>query len=151
MENAAKALIIAGAILISIILISIGIIVVNQGREVVDEAGMKMTQQQIQIFNADFDTYNGTQRGSTVKTFLSVVAANNSTHREDGLMITVTPAASMSGTSRSNEPNALSVMSAKVSTTKKYIITLKYAEDTGRINEAIIEDATTGGADGGPI
>ena len=36
MENASKALIIAGAILISILLISIGIMLINSGREVTD-------------------------------------------------------------------------------------------------------------------
>lgn len=141
MENAAKALIIAGAILISIILISIGIIVVNQGKEVVDEAGQKMSQQQIQIFNADFDTYNGTQRGSTVKTFLSVVAANNSTHKDDGLAITVSGPKFTSGTKK---PNELSQMQASISTTKKYVVTLLYDEDTGRINGAKIEEAKSG-------
>ena len=44
MENASKALIIAGAILISIILISIGIMVIQAGNSVVSDAEDKMDQ-----------------------------------------------------------------------------------------------------------
>ena len=78
MENASKALIIAGAILISIILISIGIMVIQAGNGVIDQSGEQMDQQAKQAFNSQFANYSGTQRGSTVKSLLQVVMASNS-------------------------------------------------------------------------
>ena len=59
MENASKALIIAGAILISILLISVGIIVINAINDPVSQAGSSAESQAIQIFNAKFDAYVG--------------------------------------------------------------------------------------------
>ena len=38
MENASKALIIAGAILISIVLITLGVVILGQGQEVVNSS-----------------------------------------------------------------------------------------------------------------
>lgn len=150
MENAAKALIIAGAILISIILISIGIIVVNQGKEVVDEAGAKMSQQQIQIFNSEFETYANKQRGSTVRTLLSAIIANNATHADDGLVIGVT--FTEGSLSKEVDINKISRAQSKVSTTKNYDVVLTYSE-VGRVCE--IEITKAGGAaipaPGGPI
>ena len=50
MENASKALIIAGAILLAIIIISLGLMVTNQAKEQVGNANL--SAQQIQTFNA---------------------------------------------------------------------------------------------------
>lgn len=80
MENASKALIIAGAILISIILISIGIMIVNGGMGIVDRGIGSMTSQEIQVFNSQFTNYEGTQRGSVVKTLMETVSSSNATN-----------------------------------------------------------------------
>ena len=50
MENASKALIIAGAILLAIVIISLGLIVVNNTRNVTDNTNL--SEQEIQAFNA---------------------------------------------------------------------------------------------------
>lgn len=82
MENASKALIIAGAILISIVLISIGILVVNSADNLVSGAGEQMSAQEIQLFNRQFDTYLGTQKGSAIRTLMGTVSSSNATHDE---------------------------------------------------------------------
>ena len=63
MENASKALIIAGAILLSILLISLGIMVYNNARNAVGSADLSDTQ--IQAFNSQFTSYTGTA-GKTI-------------------------------------------------------------------------------------
>ncbi len=73
MENASKALIIAGAILISILLISVGVMVMNSADSVVGTAGDQMDQAAIESFNARFTQYAGTQRGSTIKSLMNTV------------------------------------------------------------------------------
>lgn len=74
MENASKALIIAGAILISILLISVGIIVMNTINEPVDEAGRQADQQAVEMFNSKFTAYGGKgQRAASVKALITAV------------------------------------------------------------------------------
>ena len=57
MENASKALIIAGAILLSILLISLGILIYNNAKGTVDEANL--SDQEIQTFNSRFSGFLG--------------------------------------------------------------------------------------------
>ncbi|MDE5831159.1 MAG: hypothetical protein K2H53_06095 [Clostridia bacterium] len=89
MENASKALIIAGAILISIILVSIGIIVVQSANGVIGGAQESFSEQEIRIFNSEFENYIGDQKGSTVRTLMNKVKSSNATHDEDH-QVTVT-------------------------------------------------------------
>jgi hypothetical protein len=76
MENASKALIIAGAILISILIISFGVIILGQGSDVINNANM--SEAEIAAFNKKFEAYEGTNvRGSNVKQLMKTVAAHN--------------------------------------------------------------------------
>ena len=62
MENAVKALLIAAAVLIAILIISLGLVVYNRASETVNSAG-DLSEYQIQQFNEKFLKY--------VKNFLS--------------------------------------------------------------------------------
>ena len=75
MENASKALIIAGAILLAILLISLGIMIFNQAQDTVNNSGM--SQAEITAFNNKFLKYEGTQKGSVVKSLVNEVISNN--------------------------------------------------------------------------
>ena len=76
MENASKALIIAGAILISILIIALGVFIYNNAANTVKTADM--TEYEIQAFNDKFLKYEGTQTGSSVKALIDTISANNS-------------------------------------------------------------------------
>ena len=76
MENASKALIIAGAILLSILLISLGIYIFQQANGVISGSGM--TKAEISSFNQQFTKYEGTKTGSEVRALVQEVIANNS-------------------------------------------------------------------------
>ncbi len=82
MENASKALIIAGAILISILLISIGIILINSGRDITETGTSGMQSQKIQTFNAQFTAFEGAKKGAELRTLADVVNASNATDAE---------------------------------------------------------------------
>ena len=75
MENASKALIIAGAILLSILLISLGIMIFSQAQSVVDGSGM--TEAEVNSFNAKFTKYQGNIKGSMVRSLVQEALANN--------------------------------------------------------------------------
>ena len=76
MENASKALIIAGAILLAILLISLGIMIFTQAQDTVSGSGM--TEAEVTAFNQKFTKYEGTFKGSMVKYLIQEVNANNS-------------------------------------------------------------------------
>ncbi len=76
MENASKALIIAGAILLAILLISLGIMIFNVAQDTVSNSGM--SQAEISAFNTKFTKYEGTIKGSVVRSMIQEVIASNS-------------------------------------------------------------------------
>ena len=88
MENASKALIIAGAILLSILIISLGIMIFNQAKGAMD--GSQMDQLEMQNFNAKFTQYEGKSvRGSTVNSMLQAVVANNMSQDDNSRKVKV--------------------------------------------------------------
>ena len=82
MENASKALLIAGAVLIVILLIGVGMMVFNGSKENVDSAMDTVSAQQIQVFNGQFAAYEGSQKASNIRALVQAVKASNgkSTH-----------------------------------------------------------------------
>lgn len=78
MENASKALIVAGAILLSILIISIGIYIYNSDTsttsDIVIDTTMKM---QLTQFNKQYEMYEGIQSGSNIKQLLNMASQNN--------------------------------------------------------------------------
>ena len=77
MENASKALIIAGAILLSILIIALGVFVFNQAKSAVGNTGL--SDQEVAAFNSKFESYEGKQKGSSVKALINAVKNYNNT------------------------------------------------------------------------
>lgn len=76
MENASKALIIAGAVLISILLISVGVLIMNSVDPMTEATGQQSESMAIQTFNAQFTQYEGDDvPGSQVRTLISTANA----------------------------------------------------------------------------
>ena len=87
MENATKALLIAAAILVAVIIISIGLAVVRQGQEAVQRADL--SEAEMEAFNAKFKPYEGTNIStSDVNALLSAVLTHNQA-TTDGNYVTV--------------------------------------------------------------
>ncbi len=88
MENASKALIIAGAILLSILLISLGIMIFTQAQDVVSGSGM--TEAEISSFNQKFSKYEGNMKGTMVKSLINeVISTNAGSEDKDGVLVTL--------------------------------------------------------------
>lgn len=88
MENASKALIIAGAILLSILIISLGIFIFQQASGVISGAGM--TEAQISAFNQKFTKYQGKRKGSEIRSMVQeVMSNNNSDEASDETMVSI--------------------------------------------------------------
>lgn len=78
MENASKALLIAGSILIVILIIGVGMLVYSSMQGTIDEGLRQMSNQEKDIFNQQFLQFEGTKNGSNVKSLRSKVESNNS-------------------------------------------------------------------------
>ena len=83
MENASKALIIAGAILLSILIIAIGMYIYNSSQDSIQTAGSQISAQEVSSFNQTWEMYEGTQTGSNVKALISKLAANATQNSEE--------------------------------------------------------------------
>lgn len=123
MENASKALIIAGAILLSILIISLGIMIYNNASGVVKNSSMN--QVEIQQFNQQFTQYEGTNvRGATVISMAQAVLANNMSADSDDRKVALT------GDIQMNKTDA-TVSTSKIQTGSTYNVTIHYGSSGG--------------------
>lgn len=127
MENASKALIIAGAILLAILLISLGIMVFTQAQETVNDTSL--SQAEVTSFNSNYLKYEGKQSGTMVKSLFSDVIANNAKESNPDIAVTFTTGSLSSATS--------GISTSKIDTTKQYTVVLGYGSD-GRVNSVTI-------------
>lgn len=133
MENASKALIIAGAILISIVLITFGVIILNQGSQVINNTSLSETE--VSTFNAKFTGFEGSMvRGSKVNSLLNTVVQNNMTQDDVGKKVEVTGDIKL-------VKNATSISGVKADTGKTYVVTCNYNPTTGLISSISVNEA----------
>ena len=136
MENASKALIIAGAILLSILIIGLGMFIYGQAKDAIGNTGLD--QAKIDNYNAEFLYYEGTQSGAQVKQLISTIASHNRTNVDDAsFQIGVT--VDGQGTPK-NEADGTEVPSDTVLNLRKkvmagltYTVTPKYDPKSGYI------------------
>ena len=89
MENASKALIIAGAILLAILIISLGIMIYQQASGVVNNNSM--TEVDVSTFNSKFEQYLGSNvRGAQVNALINTVNTNNMSQDDTSKKVTIT-------------------------------------------------------------
>ena len=83
MENASKALLIAGAILLCILIIAIGMFIYNSAQSTVTSSMTSLSTQQIESFNNQFTIYEGLQNGSHIKSLMGILIGNANTYRDE--------------------------------------------------------------------
>ena len=96
MENATKALLIAAAVLVAIIIISLTLAIVQQGQQAV--AGADMSAAEIEAFNSKFKIFEGNNVSTAqVNSLLNAVLSSNlaETQAQSGRTVTVTGAATL--------------------------------------------------------
>ena len=83
MENASKALLIAGAILLCILIIAIGMFIYNSAQSTITDSMNSLSTQEVEAFNNQFSSYEGTQTGSNLKALMGRLIANAETYSEE--------------------------------------------------------------------
>ena len=137
MENATKALLIAAAVLVAILIISLGLAVYNMAAETVNS--QNFSQQEVQAQNEKFARYNGTnKRGSEVNAMLKTVLQSNmdlsATNKSDGF-VTVTGETTASILL---DPSATAI-TKRADTSKMYDIIVNYDSKSGLVNTITVK------------
>ena len=81
MENASKALIIAGAILLSILIIGLGIFIYQQAAGAM--SGANLDPQKVEAFNSKFEQYEGTVSGTQARALYTLIRTHNNGNVDD--------------------------------------------------------------------
>lgn len=125
MENASKALIIAGAILLAILIISLGIIIYQQAAGVAQDTNMD--QLTINNFNAQWTNYEGNRvSGAQVNALLAAALANNTSEESADRKVTVNVDDPVSNVT----PDSTSY--TRVPTGNMYSVTCQYGSSGGK-------------------
>lgn len=94
MENATKALLIAGSVLIAILLIAMGVRVFNSTKGTTDQVEGTMNATEIATFNSKFTQYVGSGKSAAqVKSLANIIIANNATNTAHKVKLKVLTAA----------------------------------------------------------
>lgn len=123
MENATKALLIAAAVLVAILIISLGLVVYNKASEAVDGSA-DLSEYQIQQFNEKFTKYQGENvSGGEVNALLTTVFNHNNSQEDTSTCVKV-------GTESDDDAyvassNEIEATPTKVSTGSRYTVTCK--------------------------
>ena len=142
MENASKALIIAGAILLAILIISLGIMIYNQASGVVNNNAM--SEVEISSFNQKFTQFEGTNvKGSQVNSLLTQIVQNNVANQEDKSKQVKIEVSSSNWQGTVPTKNLVPVNSTtKAQSGKTYKVTCDLNTKTGLVTKVKIEDPT---------
>lgn len=90
MENATKALLIAAAVLIAIILISLGVSIVSSAQDQINRSNTALDSAEIESFNSTFRNYEGAAvSGTKVRTLGRAVIQNNQGQDDDSRQVVV--------------------------------------------------------------
>lgn len=122
MENASKALLIAGTILIAILLIAMGVKLFNSTKGTTESVETTMNSTEVATFNSKFIQYLGTNKTkSDVITLVKEIIASN---ESSDIRITV-------NVNNSTLVNSTNIMNKAIqlSSTSKYTITAAYNND----------------------
>ncbi len=144
MENASKALIIAGAILLSIAIIGIGMFVYNSVSETISSSA-DMTEQEVNAYNSEFSNYEGIRNGSQVKQLCTLVRHHNTQAADPSEEISLIQgtasdisAPTTTGTAGTTSTEINTIRSGVLSG-RQYTVSLGLDPSTGRVTQVGIQ------------
>lgn len=143
MENASKALLIAGAILICILLIAVGMYVYKSAQGTITTAAAQMGQQEKEMYNATISKYIGdSKKGSDVKQLIDTIISNNNQNvGESGKFISIHNGPTETDKEKNGGYTAISSFTTDLNDAGKKANV--YEDSTGDNTQDKIDDATT--------
>lgn len=155
MENATKGLMIAGAILIAIVLIGLGVWLVSQTDVFKDAASSTLDESIVSSFNSAIEQYEGKQSGSNIKSLLTKLNTMNLDATNEGVFAEKCIGISVTSGSDKNlkDPDfkehteytdsfskAVVAARSKINSGKTYFVSLDYDGSTKLISKVTITD-----------
>jgi hypothetical protein len=148
MENASKALIIAGAILLAILIIGLGKFIYNQAADTLGSADL--SGQQVDSYNREFLQYSGIRQGSQVRTLLNNVRSHNRNADDASQVIIVNSEDYTDAGGTNPAPSAESkddvddgISGMKILSAKTYKVTFAYDSNSGYVTAIGITEQTS--------
>ena len=152
MENASKALLIAGAILLCILIIAIGMFIYNSASSTITDSMSTLSTQEVDAFNNQFTSYEGKQTGSNVKALMGRLIGNANTYRDEPAKVPQVFINQLSNTVKNNVDARFNLTNAgdpqlyitklgtirnRVETKHEYYVEMNY-QDNGLIDYIVI-------------
>lgn len=123
MENASKALLIAGAVLIVILLIAMGMKIFRSQDDMADQVETNVQTTEMLTFNNKFYKYAGKQKGTQVKALINDVIAHNATEEVRKVKI-----------NGKTKPDEISSLLSRIDSMAEYTVTVTTNPSTGYVN-----------------
>ena len=145
MENASKALIIAGSILVSIVIITLGVMIVSNVTDTINNSS-NLSEQELLAYNSPFEAYLGTRSGTQVKALCDKVRTHNNANVDDSTRnIRVVypgdaPANGEKALDANVEASAVNTIKTQIKSGKTYTVSFSYDPNSGLIVGAYIND-----------
>lgn len=83
MENTTKALLIAGAIILCVVIVSIGMFVYSTAQSKVESGMATMSTTEIESYNSMYLNYEGNQTGSDIKQLIGKLIATSNSNKDE--------------------------------------------------------------------
>lgn len=139
MENASKALIIAGAIILAILIIGLGMFIYQQAAGAIGDTGIDTAK--VNAYNNPFVQYEGTRTGSEVKQLCQTVIAHNTQAKDASEFIKMQETAAGTVTTNGAQANAtaatfntaITTIKNKMLSGRNYTVSIGYDAKTGYV------------------
>ena len=143
MENASKALIIAGAILLAILIIGLGVYVFGIANGALGNISKTMDPTKVAAYNKEFELYEGTQSGTNARTLYNTIRSHNNANKDDTtLQVTLTIGGSdyAEGTEIAAPTAAVTLPGNTLKAGKTYMVTFATDPNSGFITACNIRE-----------
>lgn len=141
MENATKALLIAGSVLIAIVLIAVGIKILGSTSGTVNQVESVSNAMEKSIFNSQYTQFEGAQKGTAVKKLINQAKTYNATVKDAKKKIKIkTTAEGLHGYPEgTNIADDLNTICDQIQISKTYTIIVDIDGTTGFVNRITIQ------------
>ncbi len=140
MENATKALLIAGSVLIAIVLIAVGLKILNSTSGVTEQVESVSTTMEVSMFNSQYTQYEGNIKGTQLKFLLQKVLMNNKNSNKN-IMIYLCDIDEFSNcTAYLTLESEINQTIAETKPEKTYSVSIKKYDEQGYVSEIWIDN-----------
>ena len=134
MENASKALIIAGAILLSILIIGLGMMIFQKAQGAMEGAGLDT--EKVNAYNSKFEDYEGTCSGTNARALCDIVRSHNNANVDDVSRQILIANSGTPRTTAGEDPvttETINTVKTSLKAGKTYTVTLGYDAKSGYV------------------